>query len=149
MLLKPTIKIGIDEEHTAAAVVLAETPAGVLGKTEPKRRRSEVLKLRLSPDELAELTELAQEAGMSRTDFILAAARGNRAVVIDGVPELMKELRRQGTNLNQLARFANQNGSLDGIQAIGSAMAACEAAQSAVMQFCVEWAIDLRSKEVR
>ena len=61
-------------------------------KQDPQRRRSEVMKLRLTPEELAYLTEQAEVAGVSRTDYIMAAAKGSPVIVIDDVPKLLQEL---------------------------------------------------------
>ena len=50
----------------------------------------------------------AQKAHMSESEFVRTAAMGKEVTVIDGVDELVKELRHQGNNLNQLTVMARQ-----------------------------------------
>ena len=74
------------------------------------RSRSERLCLGLTPDEKQLITNGAQNAGMSRTDFIISAVEDKRIVVLTGLPEVLLELSRHGNNLNQIARCLNQRG---------------------------------------
>lgn len=45
---------------------------------------------------------------MSVSEFVRSAAMGREVTVIEGVDELLTELRRQGNNLNQLTIMARQ-----------------------------------------
>ena len=45
---------------------------------------------------------------MSVSEFVRSSAMGREVVVIEGVDELLTELRRQGNNLNQLTIMARQ-----------------------------------------
>lgn len=114
-------------------------------KPEPVRRRSENLRLRLTPDELAYLTEQAELAGMSRTDYIMAAAQGSPVIVIDNVPQLLQELRRQGANLNQAVRLAHQTRSVE-LPALKEALQRCAEAQAEVVRMCDYWNMKLRKE---
>lgn len=115
-------------------------------RPEPKRRRSETLKLRLTPEELSLLTERANEAGMSRTDYIMAAVAAEPVIVIDEVPKLIAELRKQGVNLNQAIRMAYQTGSAD-FEEIKAAVKLCADAQKEVLELCERWDMKLRNQE--
>ena len=114
-------------------------------KPEPQRRRSETMKLRLTPDELAYLTEQAELAGMSRTDYIMAAAKMQPVIVIDNVPQLLQELRREGANLNQAVRLAHQTRSVE-LPALKEALQRCAEAQAEVVRMCDFWNMKLRQK---
>lgn len=45
---------------------------------------------------------------MSVSEFVRSSAMGREVTVIEGVNELLTELRRQGNNLNQLTIMARQ-----------------------------------------
>ena len=45
---------------------------------------------------------------MSVSEFVRSSAMGREVTVIEGVDELLAELRRQGNNLNQLTIMARQ-----------------------------------------
>ena len=46
---------------------------------------------------------------MSVSEFVRSSAMGREVTVIEGVDELLTELRRQGNNLNQLTIMARQD----------------------------------------
>ena len=45
---------------------------------------------------------------MSVSEFVRSSAMGREVTVIEGIDELLTELRRQGNNLNQLTIMARQ-----------------------------------------
>lgn len=76
----------------------------------PQDRRTEQIGLPLSPVELAKLKAKAEAAGTNTTEFARAAALGKRiAVTQSTAPDFITrhELRRIGTNLNQMAKAMN------------------------------------------
>ena len=50
----------------------------------------------------------AGAALMTESEFVRRAAMGQEVVVIDGMDEVLRELRYQGNNLNQLTVMARQ-----------------------------------------
>ena len=52
----------------------------------------------------------AKKAHMTESEFVRMAAMGKEVTVIEGVNELLTELRRQGNNLNQLTRKVHETG---------------------------------------
>ena len=50
----------------------------------------------------------AKEAGLLESEFVRRAAMDKDVTVLPGVDELVRELRRQGNNLNQLTVLARQ-----------------------------------------
>lgn len=103
-----------------------------------RRSRSEVLKLRLTPEEKQYIAEQAKSAGMNVTDYLVACSKQIPVVYIPGVPELVLELRRQGTNLNQMARLANERHDTRSIQ-LQMAAADARQARETIVEFCRKW----------
>ncbi len=76
---------------------------------------SKKLNIRLSPEELAEISRQAEAFGAPVSFFarrVLFSCRGASAVgkksqVHQADPALVRQVARIGSNLNQLARFAN------------------------------------------
>lgn len=73
-----------------------------------KRTRNISLNIRLSDAELSLFREkLEQSKAKSQADFLLQLLSDKPLVVYDGLAEIYAELRRQGNNLNQIARSSN------------------------------------------
>ena len=53
------------------------------------------------------IRELAKRYGMSMSDYVTACCLGKQVVVIDGLKEVLKELKSIGRNLNQLVTLAH------------------------------------------
>lgn len=53
------------------------------------------------------IKELAKRSGMSMSDYVTACCLGKQVVVIDGLKEVLKELKSIGRNLNQLVTLAH------------------------------------------
>lgn len=62
---------------------------------------------RISEGDLAKIKQKAAQAHKTMTDYVIACALRQKITVIDGIPELVKELKAQGRNLNQLATLTN------------------------------------------
>ena len=73
------------------------------------RNQTERLTLRLTPEEKTALQERMYKAvAPSMRDFVLKMCMDGQIIVNEDLRELNQELRRQGNNLNQLARLAHQ-----------------------------------------
>ena len=53
------------------------------------------------------IKKLAKQSGMSMSDYVTACCLGKQVVVIDGLKEVLKELKSIGRNLNQLVTLAH------------------------------------------
>ena len=75
----------------------------------PKERqnRTEKVTIRLTPDELQHLRELSYGSYRLMADYCRDCIFGREITVIPGFDEAAEQLRRIGTNLNQLTRLAN------------------------------------------
>lgn len=67
------------------------------------------------PSEKAAIQKRAKKAKMTMTDYIVQCALGKEIVRVDGLDEILSELKAQGRNLNQLATLANM-GRIDVVQ---------------------------------
>lgn len=53
------------------------------------------------------IRSLAAKCGMSMSSYVTACCLGQQVVAIDGLKEMLKELRSIGNNLNQLVTLAH------------------------------------------
>ena len=63
---------------------------------------------RLKTEETWELWELVQRSGLSQQEYLRRRALEQRIMNTDGIKLLIPELKRIGSNLNQVARSCNQ-----------------------------------------
>ena len=66
------------------------------------------MSFRLSDKEYALLQRKLAASGKSLTEFFIETISKGKVIVISDFVPLLSELKRQGVNLNQLARRANQ-----------------------------------------
>lgn len=62
---------------------------------------------RMTSEDREAIKELAKQSGMSMSDYVTACCLGKQVVVIDGLKEVLKELKSIGRNLNQLVTLAH------------------------------------------
>lgn len=74
------------------------------------RKRDKQIVVRLSDEELAQVKEKVEKSGMSQQDYIIKSLTKTKVVNTDTLTDVLVELKREGNNLNQLARQANMNG---------------------------------------
>lgn len=91
-------------------------------KTESKKesgftlkKKTTIITARLTPSEKAAIQKRARKAKMTMTDYIVQCALGKEIVQVDGLGEILSELKAQGRNLNQLTTLANM-GRIDVVQ---------------------------------
>lgn len=71
----------------------------------PNRTRNKAVTLRMTEEEYAFFREQMERAKeKNQTDFFLAVLRKKKIIVIDELVPVLAELKRQGNNLNQIAR---------------------------------------------
>ena len=58
--------------------------------------------------EKVHISKNAEKAHMTISEFVRAAAMDQDVTVVEGLDDLIRELRRQGNNLNQLTVMARQ-----------------------------------------
>ncbi len=72
-----------------------------------EKRKTEIITARMTPGIKDIVQHLAERAGMTVTDYIITCALGKEIVRVDGLDEILSELKSQGRNLNQLTTLAN------------------------------------------
>lgn len=70
--------------------------------------RNNFIRARVADWEKHFIDSKAKEAGLSESEFVRRAAMDKDVTVLPGVDELVRELRYQGNNLNQLTVLARQ-----------------------------------------
>jgi uncharacterized protein (DUF1778 family) len=78
------------------------------GESHLKRTRSHQVSFRLNDKEYALLQRKLAASGLSLTEFFIETISKGKVIVINDFIPLLSELKRQGVNLNQLTRRANQ-----------------------------------------
>ena len=72
------------------------------------KNRNTNIHIRCTEKEKEYLLQQAKLAGMSLTDYLIHISKNGLVVVIDELPNLLIEITKIGTNVNQIARIANQ-----------------------------------------
>lgn len=63
--------------------------------------------LRVTPSELRELQKKAEISHMSVSGYIMTLSENKKITVAENIPELLLEITRIGTNINQIAHIGN------------------------------------------
>ena len=93
-----------------------------MNKTRPKQ-----LSFRVSEEEYQQLQQKILESGKNQQEYILSCVLEKQIVNMDGIKELIPELKRIGNNLNQIAKRCNEGGMFP-VHSLFSAVCAAPAA---------------------
>ena len=74
---------------------------------EGETMKTERFNLRMTPEEKALIAEKARKAGRPMSEYMIDAALNHTVTVIEGLPELVRELKAVGNNVNQLTALAH------------------------------------------
>lgn len=72
-----------------------------------REKKTETITLRVTPQTKERVRAKAQELGLTVTDYLCLCGLGKRIVQVDGLDQVLSELKAQGRNLNQLTTLAN------------------------------------------
>ena len=72
-----------------------------------EKKKTEIITARLTPSEKAAIQKRAQRAGVTLTAYLVQCGLGKKIIRVDGLQEILSELKAQGRNINQLAVLAN------------------------------------------
>ena len=72
-----------------------------------QKKKTEIITARMTPADKKAIRQRAKSAGMTVTDYLTTCALDKEIVRIDGLDNLLAELKAQGRNLNQLTTLAN------------------------------------------
>ena len=62
---------------------------------------------RIASEDRAKIKELAKQAHMSMSNYVTACCLGQQIIIIEGLKEVLKELKAIGNNLNQMVTLAH------------------------------------------
>ena len=77
------------------------------------RTRPKQILIRVSEEELEQIKKKVKESGKNQQQYIIEALTQKQIINTDGIKEIYPELKRQGNNLNQIAKKLTENGSVD------------------------------------
>lgn len=72
-----------------------------------QKKKIAIATIRMTPKVKAQLQQRAQDANMTLTDYLCICGLGKEIVRVDGLDDILSELKSQGRNLNQLTTLAN------------------------------------------
>ena len=73
----------------------------------PREKKTEIITLRVTPQVKERIRAKAQELGLTITEYLCLCGLGKKIVRVDGLDQVLSELKAQGRNLNQLTTLAN------------------------------------------
>ena len=72
-----------------------------------REKKTEIITLRVTPQVKERIRAKAQELGLTVTDYLCLCGLGKKIVRVDGLDQVLSELKAQGRNLNQLITLVN------------------------------------------
>lgn len=97
--------------------------------------------MRLTKDEYYDLTKKARKAGMTTASFVRMAVAGKDVMEAPSadVPLLIREVRRVGSNINQILKIAGSRGVMD-VTEVRKALADSRAVEKMISEaYGTEW----------
>lgn len=77
------------------------------------RKRPKQLVIRMTEEELAAIQDKVAKSGMNQQTYLIKCLTEAEIVNLEPIREIYPELKRQGANLNQLAKKLNERGYVD------------------------------------
>ena len=72
-----------------------------------REKKTEIITLRVTPQVKERIRAKAREVNLTVTDYLCLCGLGKKIVQVDGLDQVLSELKAQGRNLNQLTTLAN------------------------------------------
>ena len=72
------------------------------------RKRNVTITVRCTEDERDKIRERAGKHGLKLSDYVLRSALGKKIVVVNGLDEVIRQMKAIGNNVNQIARAVNE-----------------------------------------
>ena len=84
------------------------------------RTRPKQIVIRMSEKEFNTVKSKVEKSGLKQQDYLIKSVTGKDVINTDGLKELTPELKRIGSNINQIAKSCNQGNqvTIDEIQSI-------------------------------
>ena len=100
-------------DHFLLAITRKNKPLTIPPLCAPSHPRPKQIVIRVSEEELAQIKKKVEQSGKSQQQYIIEALTQKQVINTDGIKEIYPELKRQGNNLNQIAKKLNENGYVD------------------------------------
>ena len=71
------------------------------------KKKDSKFSTRMASEDREQIKELAKQSRMSMSNYVTACCLGKQIVIIEGLKEVLKELKAIGNNLNQLVTLAH------------------------------------------
>ena len=72
-----------------------------------REKKTEIITLRVTSQTKDRIRAKAQELGLTVTDYLCLCGLGKKIIRVDGLDQVLSELKAQGRNLNQLTTLVN------------------------------------------
>ena len=72
-----------------------------------REKKTEIITLRVTQQTKDRIRAKARELGLTVTDYLCLCGLGKRIIRVEGLDNVLSELKAQGRNLNQLTTLAN------------------------------------------
>ena len=72
-----------------------------------QKKKKEIVTARMTPEVKQRLQARARDANMTLTNYLIICGLGQEIIRVEGLDEVLSELKAQGRNLNQLTTLAN------------------------------------------
>ena len=72
-----------------------------------QKKKTAIVTARMKPEVKLQLQARARDANMTLTNYLIICGLGQEIVRVDGLDDLLSELKAHGRNLNQLTTLAN------------------------------------------
>ena len=101
-----------------------------------QKKKTEIITARMTPADKKAIRQRAKAASMTVADYLTICALGKEIVRVDGLDDLLSELKAQGRNLNQLTTLANMGRItvLRGDDLIGEYTRLCDAVSAVIRE---------------
>ena len=76
-------------------------------------KRTHQVTFRLSDEELEKLKKQISSSGCNQQEYLRRVALGKDITNMDGIKEVLPEMKKQGVNLNQISKRLNERGYVD------------------------------------
>lgn len=77
-------------------------------KLEPKRVRSKQISIRTTEKEYQRIKKKIDKSKLSQNEYFIRSALDKDIVIVEGLPEIIREVKRIGININQITKKVNQ-----------------------------------------
>ena len=73
----------------------------------PNRKRGNQIVVRLSDEEYERFMDKVTKSNLSQNEYFIKCVTGKKIIVIEGLKEVLTELKRIGANINQISKNLN------------------------------------------